>query len=201
MIDRENKELRRLVFENDESDYDFNNGYSDRPLEWFKTKILPDLLQRKNNDGYFLDIGCASGYFTKELTPFFKKVIGVDFSNRRIEHAKLLENDKLNFYVVDLTSDELVNLNLKFDTLFSNAVIPHIPLENKVKVFENLYKVSNDNAELFLYDGRSDEDVLDQFVGMYNENWLIKNISHCWEFKSIHTIENNTCVYYLIKKI
>jgi hypothetical protein len=60
MIDRENKELRRIIFENDESDFDFNNGYNDRPIEWFKKLILSSILENSDKKNSILDVGCAS---------------------------------------------------------------------------------------------------------------------------------------------
>jgi 2-polyprenyl-3-methyl-5-hydroxy-6-metoxy-1,4-benzoquinol methylase len=200
MIDRENKELRRIIFENDESDFDFNNGYNDRPIEWFKKLILSSILENSDKKNSILDVGCASGYFTKEFTPYFKYIVGVDFSTRRIEFAKKHETDKLKFFNYDLTKDSLTNLSTTFDTIFTNAVLPHIPLENKVSVLENLASVAKQNAQLLIYDGRSEVEIIDQFVGMFNENWLINNVSHVWEFVSINKIDKNTYLYKLIKK-
>jgi hypothetical protein len=89
---------------------------------------------------------------------------------------------------------------MTFDTIFTNAVLPHIPLENKVSVLENLASVAKQNAQLLIYDGRSEVEIIDQFVGMFNENWLINNVSHVWEFVSINKIDKNTYLYKLIKK-
>jgi SAM-dependent methyltransferase len=181
---------------NKETYLDLDNGYPERPVEWFKQNILPDFLNQNFECKNLLDVGCASGYFTRILSEYCKFTQGVDISSVRIAHAKKYESNKLKFKEADLTYP--LDLDKKFDTLFSNAVIPHIPIKLKPLVFKNLYEVASDGASLVLYDARPDTEIVDDFVGIFNEKWLVKNC-YKWNFISVNPVCEETCRY-LLKK-
>mgnify|MGYP003146573118 CR=1 FL=1 len=179
-IDREIPELRKEYFEKEFHDFDLEKGYDDRAIEWFKTHILTDSLSFFSTKENLLDVGCASGYFSRIFKKSFKTVKGVDFCEVRINHAKQYESEDLKFQLADLTKIEhLKELNQTFDNFYSSAVIPHINLADKVKVFDNLASIANPGATFVLYDGYSDKptNIHDEFVGVFNEKWLSKNIS------------------------
>ncbi len=191
---KDNPKERLQFFDSDQDNCNFTTGYPERNLEWFKKNILPDFLKR-TSDGILLDIGCASGYFTKEFVPYFKTVIGVDNSKKRIDFASKFETVNLKFYRANLIEDDLCKiLKYKIDLFFTNAVIPHINPKDKIKVFDNLSKIANENAKLFMYDGRnSSANINDAFITLINEEWLTKNI-HSWKLeKSEPVIEGTFC--------
>lgn len=60
------------------------------PEDVFKEKLLK--LSGKNKVA--LDLGCADGYFTLLLTPYFKKIAAIDLSQGMLEAAKKLQIKK-----------------------------------------------------------------------------------------------------------
>jgi|3_EtaG_2_1085321.scaffolds.fasta_scaffold38865_2 2-polyprenyl-3-methyl-5-hydroxy-6-metoxy-1,4-benzoquinol methylase len=179
-IDREIPELRKEYFEKEFHDFDLESGYDDRTVEWFKAHILTDALSFFSSKENLLDVGCASGYFSRILKESFTKVQGIDFCEVRINHAQQYESEDLKFQLGDLTKIEhLEALNKTFDNFYSSAVIPHINLADKARVFDNLAAIAKPGATFVLYDGYSDKaaNIHDEFVGVFNEKWLSENIS------------------------
>ena len=60
------------------------------PEKVFKEKLLK--LSGKNKIA--LDLGCADGYFTLLLAPYFKKIMAIDLSKGMLEAAKKLQTKK-----------------------------------------------------------------------------------------------------------
>jgi len=60
------------------------------PENIFKEKLL----ELSSKDKTALDIGCADGKFTLSVAPYFKKVYGVDTSQKNLEIAKSHKNGK-----------------------------------------------------------------------------------------------------------
>lgn len=183
---------RKLYFENE--DYlNPETGYPERNVEWFKKNIECSFLENFTNTKNLtlLDVGCAFGYFTKILQKNFYKVYGVDFSENRISYAKTYEDDNIKFILSDLTSDSfLSDLTIKFDCAFTNAVFPHIPLHLKQKAFSNVAKVCKKGSLFILYDGLTDNNCLDNFVGLFSIKWIIENCND-WEYLSHRLITSD----------
>ena len=87
------------------------------------------------------------------LKEHFENVYGVDFSENRISYAKKYESDNLKFVTADLTETLSSKIPMKFDFMFTNAVIPHIPVQFKSDVFKNLAEIANPGCIFTMYDG------------------------------------------------
>jgi len=202
---RENISERRQYFDHEFHDYSHEEGYfTDRPVSWFTDNILPDLLENVENTDNILDVGCASGYYTAKMSEHFDLVYGVDYCEPRINYAKSLESEKLKFRLCNLTKlEDLQALGYKFKNLFSNAVLPHIPLADKKIVFDNLAEISEEGASFIFYDARETFEVQDVFVGTFNENFIINNIQS-WNFISVKQVAHfdhpNGTHRYILKK-
>ncbi|MDP3935295.1 MAG: class I SAM-dependent methyltransferase [Candidatus Giovannonibacteria bacterium] len=82
-----------------------------------------------------LDVGCGAGTKSKYLIDKGLKVVGIDFSDKLIEIAKR-EAPSGNFFVMDI--NEADKLTEKFDGIFMQAVLLHIPKENIKKIVNKL---------------------------------------------------------------
>lgn len=60
------------------------------PEKVFKEKLLE--ISGKNKTA--LDVGCADGYFTLKLVPYFKKIMAIDLSVEMLKAAKKLQREK-----------------------------------------------------------------------------------------------------------
>ena len=190
---------------------DGETGYPERNINWMKENLIPRIKSivtdplSKNS----LDVGCGHGYFTRELSDIFGKSYGIDLSENRINYAKKYENEVLKFVQSDLTEPFSEKFPIKFDFMFTNAVLPHIPLEFKSNVFKNLAEIANPNCLFVIYDGmidndgkhKHDDNVQDSFdawspeqvirVVFISEQWIRNNATD-WEIVSINNVGHAT---------
>lgn len=159
----------------------FETGYPERDVNWMKSNLIPRIenIIDKNVHKNCLDVGCAFGYFSKVLSETFEKTYGIDLSDNRINYAKQLETDNLKFVQSDLTESFKDKFPIKFDFMFTNAVLPHIPLEFKSEVFKNLAEIANSGCIFVMYDGMLNDDGThkhDKNKQANFENWSGKEI-------------------------
>jgi len=157
------KEVLKNYFENENKIHgspSFETGYPERDVNWMKKNLIPriETLINKNVHKNCLDVGCAFGYFSKVLSETFDKTYGIDLSNIRIDYAKKYESESLKFIQSDLTESFKDKFPIKFDFMFTNTVLPHIPLEFKSEVFKNLAEVANSGCIFVIYDGMLNDD-------------------------------------------
>lgn len=62
----------------------------DDPEKVFKEKLLG----LSSKDKIALDVGCADGYFTLSVAPYFKKIVAIDLSNGMLKAARKIQNEK-----------------------------------------------------------------------------------------------------------
>ena len=156
-------------------------GYPERDVNWMKENLIPKIenLIDRNINKNCLDVGCAQGYFTRVLSETFDKTYGIDLSNNRINYAKQYETENLKFIQSDLTESFANKFPIKFDFMFTNAVLPHIPLEFKSDVFKNLAEVANPGCIFVMYDGMLNDDNKHKHDGNEQadfENWSGREI-------------------------
>jgi len=94
-----------------------------------------------------LDIGCGAGVKSRYLSDKGFKVTGMDFSEKMIEIAKR-EVPNVDFVVGDIY--ELDSYQNKFDAVFAQAVLLHIPKERVVEVLEKFKNKLKPNGVLYL---------------------------------------------------
>ena len=111
-----------------------------------------------------LDVGCGGGTHSRYLSERGLKVTGMDFSNNLIEIAKE-ENPQVDFMVMDMY--EVDKLEGKFDGIFAQASLLHIPRKDMSIVLNNLISKLNDNGVLYIavkgiYINGLDEEIKEQ---------------------------------------
>jgi SAM-dependent methyltransferase len=160
----------------------FETGYPERNVNWMKENLIPRIKDKftNSNEKNCLDVGCAFGYFTRVLSEEFKNTYGIDLSDTRINYAKQYETDNLKFIQSDLTESFQDKFPIKFDYMFTNAVLPHIPAQFKSSVFSNLSQIANSGCIFTLYDGMINQSVKDSSHGEY-----IHNFFDTWDPNSI----------------
>ncbi|MDP2693084.1 MAG: class I SAM-dependent methyltransferase, partial [bacterium] len=94
-----------------------------------------------------LDVGCASGMKSGYLTKKGFVVTGVDFSDKMIELAQKRMPSRF-FFVRDI--NEPLNLKSKFDGIFAQAVLLHIPKNNIKKALGNLLELLKPNGYIYI---------------------------------------------------
>jgi 2-polyprenyl-3-methyl-5-hydroxy-6-metoxy-1,4-benzoquinol methylase len=164
------KESLKNYFENESLDRE--NGYPERNADWMKENLLPRIKNNITNlkEKNCLDVGCGFGYFTRVLGEEFENTYGIDLSDTRINYAKQYELENLKFIQSDLTETFQDKFHIKFDYMFSNAVLPHIPAQFKASVFSNLANIANSGCIFTLYDGMINQSVNDSAHSDYIDN-------------------------------
>lgn len=96
--------------------------FSDRSYQQIKAVLWDSLGDIQGLE--VLDLGCGSGWFTKELHLARAKVLGIDGSAELLKIAKSSYPD-LEFFEQDLTQG--LNLNREFDRIVALMVLMDIP--------------------------------------------------------------------------
>ena len=94
-----------------------------------------------------LDVGCGAGIKTRYIADRGYAVSGIDFSEKMIEIAGR-ENPDLEFNVLDVY--ELEKLNKKYDAVFAQAVLLHIPKARVVEVLNKMKDLLNPEGLLYI---------------------------------------------------
>jgi SAM-dependent methyltransferase len=133
-----------------------------------------------------LDIGCANGYYAKNLTKIFfdANYIGTDISKTVIDRARAKERD-LSFIVNDIRvrNDEFVN---QFELIFSAKVLYYVApeIDDTLKNIDCYLK--NGGYFSFIYNHRSDS-----FSNKWLNYELLREKVLSLGYKEIHFMEIN----------
>jgi ArsR family transcriptional regulator len=114
------------------------------------------------------DLGCGTGYLTRILAPYVRRVIGVDVSGAMLEHARAQTSTLTN---VELRSGELETLPLVDVTL--DAAILALVLHNvadPAAVISEASRVLRPNGRLLVLD-----------MMPHNRDDLRQRLGHVWQ--------------------
>jgi len=93
-----------------------------------RSNTVIEMLSSSPGD-FILDIGCGKGRDLMQLAKFGTRVIGIDFSDKMIEEAKIKISEE-NIRGIQLIVGDATNLpfpNKVFDKVLASEVIEHIP--------------------------------------------------------------------------
>ena len=94
-----------------------------------------------------LDVGCGSGVKSEILEKKRMKVTGIDFSEKMLEIAKRRVPNG-NFQLIDLYN--LSDFHEKFDGIFAQAVLLHIPKKNVEETVHSLKEKLNSGGYFYV---------------------------------------------------
>ncbi len=119
-----------------------------------------------------LDVGCGAGLKSKYLITKGLKVVGIDLSEDIIEIAKK-EVPGARFKVADIT--EPLEFDKKFDGIFAQAVLLHIPKKDIKKVLANLLSPLKSEGYLYI--------AVKSLKGGQPEEQVIKESDYGYEYE------------------
>ena len=108
-----------------------------------------------------LDVGCAGGVKSKYLISKGMNVLGIDFAEKLIDIAKK-EVPEGEFRVLDI--HDIDTLEEKFDGIFIQAVLLHIPKKEAPEIIKKAVTKLNPNGHLYIavkekIEGGMDEEI------------------------------------------
>jgi 2-polyprenyl-3-methyl-5-hydroxy-6-metoxy-1,4-benzoquinol methylase len=149
---------------------DLKSTYNQIAKDWHKDHIHDDWWIKATDQfisllkpgDVVLDVGCGTGVKSKYLTEKGLKVVGIDFSEKMIEIAKR-EVHQGTFRVMDM--HDLSSLHQKFDAIFVQAALLHIPKAQVSKVLSGLIDRLKKKGYLYvgvkkIRQGKKDEEIV-----------------------------------------
>ncbi len=131
---------------------DIYDNVSNPQEEMAKTMIQKRKWTGKEN---LLDAGCGSGRVTKIISRIITdgKIYAIDNDSNMIKKAteNLMNIENVKVVQSDLVDIESVDISIKFDVIFSNAVLHWISDHNKV--FKNFYNLLDKKGEILIQCG------------------------------------------------
>ena len=128
-----------------EFDYDWINNNTVHHK--YLIKSIENILKNEETSGTeLLDIGCGNGFLTKQISKFFKSVVGIDLSGTGIEQAQKFNNEKLQFRNMSL--DQMIEEGKKFKFITSFEVIEHQYLPDDF--LNQINKILEDDGKLLI---------------------------------------------------
>jgi 2-polyprenyl-3-methyl-5-hydroxy-6-metoxy-1,4-benzoquinol methylase len=144
----------------------WNSNGSYMSYQWSLNEKMNYALRSELEDDYIkyllkpgetlLDVGCGSGWLSIDFAKKNMEVLGIDVSETQIKTAisNKVNNDlkKLQFECADFIEWDITKYKNKFQSVFLNAFLHHLP-ENELKlVFEKLTKVMRPGGRVYLYE-------------------------------------------------
>lgn len=125
------------------------SGFGREYFAQYKIDIVKE--KTKNLPKKILDFGCGDGLTCELLKKAFpqSEIVGVDVSEESIKIAKD-KNCGCEFILYD--GQNLPFEEKEFDLIFSSCVFHHIETQNHLYLLEELCRVSNSGAKLFIFE-------------------------------------------------
>jgi len=98
-----------------------------------------------------LDIGCAEGYFSRELSKKGFEVTAIDYNKKRVaitRYLGILNSQKINCYREHW--QEFVKGNIFFDNILMLSVLHHDIIKSEIEAFKSLGFLKGKTNRLFL---------------------------------------------------
>ncbi|HKI89589.1 MAG TPA: class I SAM-dependent methyltransferase [Draconibacterium sp.] len=123
------------------------------PLASEQLDVIARIIYRFNPEvKTFLDLGCGDGfmgYYVFEMFPDSRGIF-MDASNEMITRAKAKQNSfQAEFLVGDFSHADWIKPlpeNVKFDLVISGYAIHHIEIEEKKRLYKQIYNLLNPNG-------------------------------------------------------
>lgn len=145
-------------------------------------KQFLEYLNSNNEIQSVLEIGCGTGIYPIKFRNYFqKKYTGIDISESAIEYCK--QNSKFNFIYGNFLT---LNIQEKFDLVFSHSVIDHI--YNIDKFLKKIIKLTNGHAYITAYNGYHPHLENHKMEYFKNDGYYINELS-------VITLENTLSKY------
>lgn len=156
--------------EDEQAWWDQNGNYMS--YQWRLTPHLNKAIRAKLENDYtsflltpgdkLLDLGCGSGWLSLYFADLGMNVLGVDLSQEQINDANKLKLSRkmsnIEFLCSDFTHWESGEYKEKFDAVFVNAFLHHLPEVELEMIFKKIASVLKSGGKVFMYEPLTSSD-------------------------------------------
>lgn len=107
-------------------------------------------------NGALLDMGCGVGWLSLDFAKKGMSVLGIDISDEQIKMAKNMKNksvlENLNFECTDIVLWDCTEYRERFDSIFMNAFLHHLPPNEIEIIFQKVSYVLKKGGKCYLYE-------------------------------------------------
>ena len=125
--------------------YDWNEAFPYETFLLYENGDVRKPLFKETNDKVALDFACGPGRMVRRMSKCFKKVDGVDISNRLIEEARE-KSPSNDFYVSN--GDDLGSVpKNNYDFVYSTIAMQHIAVRTiRMNILKNIHEVLKEDG-------------------------------------------------------
>jgi len=173
---------------------------------------LKEELQKRNSSG-ILEIGCATGDFTKRYLPYAKEkkvnILGIDISERAVEICRdIFVDEKCCSFEMGRLPE--LDERKKYDIILCMDVMEYFDIKERDECYKNICSCMNGEGCMLLQAPLSGEDV-NQFVEQISKYFSVREIDYVygqlwyevaevWLYKAVEALyfKNRTWPLYII---
>ncbi len=180
------------------------NNYKSMIEDYDGSWIISKLEQYVKSGSSILELGMGTGADFELMLKNYK-VLGTDNSPIFIEDYKL-KNKNANVKILDATN---INLEEKFDCVYTNKVLQHLTKEDFKLSIEQQHKVLNDKGKIFmtLWHGKYEEVLM--FDGQIRITYyeekdiknIVKNMYNIITIEKYSELENDDSLLVVLEKL
>lgn len=149
------KNANRIFYDLAADVYEQVDGRRNEEVSKWLDGIIEDL-SKKTSGETLLDLGCGTGFVMRKASKYFKKIYGIDISQKMVNKIELLPNMKV--FTGDI--ENLPFENESFDVVISVAVLHHI--SDHTSVIREVYRVLKKEGIFY-----TDHDIDRRFVKIF----------------------------------
>jgi len=151
--------------------------------------------------GMLLDVGCGSGWLSLNFARKGMAVLGIDISNEQIKMANHLRQDSglqnVNFECADLVNWDCAQYREKFDSIYVNAFLHHLPPDEIEMIFNKINYVLKKGGRCYFYEPLATQvkkkfnfiKFMDSFIGLMAGFLVDKVPNYCNFWSARHQEE------------
>ncbi|MAG52445.1 MAG: hypothetical protein CMH62_00610 [Nanoarchaeota archaeon] len=162
--------------------WQWSKAYPDS-LNSFKNWICPNKIEDFKNKNV-LDCGCGAGQHLRYLSPYCKKILGIDLNTKDIAIKNNPEGKNIEIIEGDISN---IDLKEKFDIVYSIGVLHHT--DDPSKSFNNIKKFVKKDGRLIIwaysYEGNF---IVRSFIEKIRKSFFSKmKRKNVWKFSKLIT--------------
>ncbi len=128
-----------------------------------------ELLNLETQDsGVVLDVGCGNAEFTSVLSQKFKRVVGIDPDEKRIDSASQ-EFVSSNIFLQVGRGESLGFSSNSFDTVVFCQSLHHVPPGHQSKALDEAWRVMKDHGQLLIIEPIYQKGSLEKIECLYHD--------------------------------